>query len=167
MKRKFLIVILCIMLLCTVCLSSCSQQPPSAQSILSRLLKTEIDLPSGQVYLSNSPEGERSCVPHSLLCALYGGGSMPKEYDDWVEFAIFLSSSHPCEFAVFLCDSPQSALDTSKTLCARLTTLKNFWDDSEYSSYTNNAEVIISGNFCVLIVSSDTSTAKKTLKSLI
>ncbi len=167
MKRKILIIILCITLLCIVCLSSCSRQPPSAQNILSHLLETEINLPSGQVYLSSSPEGEDSYVSSSLLAVLYGGGSEPNEYDDWVEFAIFLSSSHPCEFAVFLCDSPQSALDTSKTLCSRLTTLKNFWSDSQYSSYTEGAEVIISGNFCALIVSSDTTAAKKVLKSLI
>ncbi len=166
MKRKFLILILCITILCT-CLSSCSRQTPSAQSVLSRLLETEINLPSGQVYLSTSLEGEASYVSSSLLAALYGGGSEPKEYDDWVNFAIFLSSSHPCEFAVFLCDSPQSALDTSKTLSSRLTTLKNFWSDSQYSFYTDNAEVIISGNFCILIVSSDTTAAKKALKSLI
>ncbi len=166
MKRKALIIFLCVTILCA-CLSSCSRQPPSAQYVLSSLLKTEIDLPSGQVYLSTSSEGEASYVSSSLLAALYGGGSEPKEYDDWVEFAIFLSSSHPCEFAVFLCDSPQSALDTSKTLSSRLTTLKNFWSDSQYSSYTDNAEVIISENFCVLIVSSDTTAAKKTLKSLI
>ncbi len=166
MKRNFLILILCISILCA-CVCSCSQQPPSAEGILSHLLQTEIDLPSGQVYLSGSPEGEESYVSDSLLCALYGGGSMPKEYDDWVEFAIFLSSSHPCEFAVFMCDSPQSALDTSKTLCSRLTSLKNFWSDSQYSSYTDNAEVIISGNICVLIVSSDTTAAKRLLKSII
>ena len=166
MKRKFLILILSITILCT-CLSSCSRQPPSAKSVLSLLIETEIDLPSGQVYLSTSTEGEASYVSNSLLAALYGGGSEPREYDDWVEFAIFLSSSHPCEFAVFLCDSPQSALDTSKTLCSRLTTLKNFWSDSQYSFYTESAEVIISGNFCILVVSSDTTAAKKALKSLI
>ena len=166
MKRKILVLILCISILCA-CLSSCSRQPPAAKSVLSRLLQTEIDLPSGQVYLSSSPEGDKSYIPDSLVASLYGGGSMPREYDDWVEFAIFLSSSHPCEFAVFLCDSPQSALDTSKTLCSRLTTLKNFWSDSQYSFYTENAEVIISGNFCVLVVSSDTTTAKKMLKTLI
>ncbi len=166
MKRKVLIIILCATVLCA-CLSSCSRQPPSAQYVLSGLLQTEINLPSGQVYLSTSPEGESSYVSDALLCALYGGGSMPKEHDDWVEFAIYLSNSHPCEFAVFLCDSPQSALDTSKTLCSRLTTLKNFWGDSEYSSYTESAEVVISGNFCVLIISSDTTAAKKALKSLI
>ncbi len=166
MKRNFLILILCISILC-VCTCSCSQQPPSVQSILYRLIEAEIDLPSGQVYLSSSSEGDESYVSDSLLCALYGGGSMPKEYDDWVEFAIFLSSSHPCEFAVFLCDSPQSALDTSKVLSSRLTTLKNFWSGSEYSSYTDNAEVIISENFCVLVVSSDTTAAIKILKSLL
>lgn len=167
MKRKILIVIICITLLCAGCLSSCSRQSPSAKNILSRLLETEIDLPSGQVYLSTSSEGNESYVSDSLLCALYGGGSMPNEYDDWLDFAIFLSSSHPCEFAVFLCDSPQSALDTSKTLCTRLTTLKNFWSGSEYSSYTENAEVVILENFCILIISSDTTAAKKTLKALI
>ena len=166
MKRNFLILILCISMLCA-CLCSCSRQTPSAKKILSRLLETEIDLPSGQVYLSTSTEGDKSYIPHSMLCALYGDGSMPKEYADWLDFAIYLSSSHPCEFAVFLCDSPQAALDTSKTLCSRLTTLKNFWSGSEYSSYTENAEVLISGNFCILIISSDTTAAKKALKSLI
>lgn len=167
MKIKFLIIILCITLLCPICLSACAGEMPSAEKILSSLVQNEINLPSGQVYLSTSPEGEESYVPRSLLCALYGGGSLPPEHNDWIEFAIFLSRSHPCEFAVFLCDSPQSALDTSKTLCSRLTTLRNFWRDSQYSSYTDNAEVIISGNFCILIISSDTAAAKKNLKSLI
>ncbi len=158
---------LCIILLCPVCLSSCEKNMPSTEKILSSLIQNEINLPSGQVYLSKSPKGEDSYVTDSLISSLYGGGSMPPEHNDWIEFAIFLSSSHPCEFAVFLCDSAQAALDTSKTLCSRLTALKNFWEGSQYSSYTDNAEVIISGNFCVLIISSDTVAAKKTLKSLI
>lgn len=167
MKRKFLIFILCITLLCPSCLSSCSRQPPSAKSILSSLIENEINLPSGRIYMSDAAEGEDGYTSDSLIASLYGGGSLPPECSDWIEFAIFLSSSHPCEFGVFLCDSAQSALDTSKTLCCRLSSLKSFWDGSEYSDYTSNAEVIISGNFCVLIISSDTTAAKKSLKSLI
>lgn len=149
-------------------LTSCTKCPPSTSSVLQKLIECEIGLPCGNVYLSEAPEGSENYTDDSLIGSLYGDGSTPAESGEWIEFAIFLSSAHhPCEFGVFLCKSAQAASDTSKMLCRRLDTLKNSWSGTSYASYTDNASVIISGNFCFLLISSDSKQAKNTALSAI
>ena len=169
MKRKSFTLFLCAVILCgAVCLTSCSQKSATAQSVLYAMMTAEIGLPSGNVYLSDAPEGDNGYTSDSLLAALYGDGSAPVESGEWLEFAIFLSGAkHPCEFGVFLCESAQSASDTGKMLCRRLDILKTAWSGTEYSSYVDNASVCVSGNFCILIISSDASSARKAAMTLI
>ena len=170
MKSKFLIFSLCVILLCSsaVYFSSCSKEAASTKDVLAAVIAAEVGLPSGNIYLSDAPKGDKRYTDSSLLASLYGNGSAPVECGEWVEFAIFLSSAkHPCEFAVFLCESSQSVSDTAKMLCRRLDLLKTAWSDTEYSSYTQNARVTVSGNFCFFIVSSDADAAQKAALSLI
>lgn len=170
MKNIFFSV-LCLILtlsLCLICLCSCFCDNPSAKDVLAALTAAEIGLPAGNIYLSDAPEGSENYTSSSLLCALYGGGGIPKEHTGWIEFAIFLSRGEiPCELAVFLCSSPTSASDTAKMLCIRLDTLRHAWKKTPYSDRLNAAEIIISGNLCLMLVSSDVSAAKKTALSLI
>ncbi|MBE6548383.1 MAG: hypothetical protein E7667_05870 [Ruminococcaceae bacterium] len=169
MKLKFFSVIVCLSLIgCILCASSCAESTASAEDVLSAMVHTEPSLPSGKIYLSTAAEGEKQYTPQSLLASLYGGGSAPIEQSEWVEFAIFLSSAHhPCEFAVFLCQSAQSASDTAKMLCRRLDTLKASWADTQYSSYTENGCVSVSGNYCILTVCADKKAALKAALSVI
>lgn len=167
---KIISVLLCFAVcICTIfSFASCSKYSPSTSSVLQNLIDCEIGLPSGNIYLSEAPEGSANYTNDSLIASLYGDGSKPVESDEWIEFAIFLSNTHhPCEFGVFLCKSAQAASDTSKMLCRRLDTLKNSWSGTKYASYTDNASVTVSGNFCFLLISSDTKQAKSTALSAI
>lgn len=169
---KFTSLLLCITLcFCSVfSFVSCSKEMPSTSSVLSNIIGCEIGLPSGNIYLSDAPEGSENYTDSSLIAALYGEGnsSKPIESSEWIEFAIFLSNTnHPCEFGVFLCNSSKSATDTSKMLCRRLDTLRNSWSDTTYSDYTDNASVIVSGNFCFLLISSDIKQSRNAALSAI
>ena len=121
MKTKIISTLLAIFLLFSVfCLPSCSRNMPSTKDILIAMTAAEVGLPSGRVYLSSAEPGSENYTPPALLASLYGGGSAPIEQSEWVEFAIFLpTAQHPCELAVFLCQSDQSASDTAKMLCLR------------------------------------------------
>ena len=169
MKYKILSVIICCSLLWgSLSLISCSKEKPSTQSILNHLIKNEVSLPSGRVYLSTAPEGSDFYVSDSLLSALYGGGSTPIESKLWIEYSIFLSTTaHPCEFAVFLCTDTNGASDTAKMLCRRLDILKSAWLDSEYSAYVESAEITVLKNYCIFTISSDSKAQKKQICSFI
>lgn len=162
MLAHMLTCVLICMLICVICTSCAPRTTPHAENVLLCMLESEKDLPSGRIYTSNAAEGDSKHTPNSLLSALYGEGSMPVESGEWIEYAIFLSNTNcPCELAVFLCNSPQSALDTSKMLCRRLDTLKTGHKNGNYNAYMDNAAVTVSNNYCIFIISSDTPNAKK------
>lgn len=167
LHRPISIALLCILVITS--LLSCSQKASiGTESILLCMLESEHDLPSGRIYTSGAAEGEDGFTPASLLSALYGDGEIPPESEEWIEYAIFLSSTAcPCEFAVFLCESPQACSDTSKMLCRRLDTLSSGHKNGDYSRYIDNAAVTVSKNYCILSVSSDTQNAKERALSLI
>ena len=161
--KKIFLCFLCLLLVLGMCVGGCAcGKRSSALAVLTAIKDSEIGLPAGRIYLSGATVGEAEYASDNLISSLYGGGSMPPERDGWLEFAIFLSSGQtPCELAVFLCASPMWAYDTAKMLCRRLDTLKHALKDSLYADRVNAAEVIISGNFCLMLLSSDVSAAKK------
>ena len=167
MRKKFFCVFVCILLAFST-LTGCSHELPNTAEVLYAMTDAETCLPAGRIYLSGAPEGSENFVPDSLLLAMYGEGKAPAESEGWIEFALFApSGKHPCEMAVFLCRDNASSIDTGKMLCRRLDAIKHAWADTEHSAYVNDAEVVISKNFCVLIVSSDTEAVKNAAMSLI
>ncbi len=161
MKRIIIATLILLML------ASCSRPLPATKDILNSILVEEKNLPDGDVFLSGVTDGE-SFASDSLLLSLYSDDGELREREEWIEFAIFLSRApHPCEFAVILCSSPSSVTDTQKLLCRRLNKLKKAWSGTAYSAYTEDAEVLTSGNFCILLVSSDTKAARKAFSASI
>lgn len=160
-------------LIASVLLSSCaySSEIIPCRDIISELTSLEINLPAGKIYSSYAREGEDEYISESLLRALFAEGGEIALLESWIDYALFLpSGNHPCEFIAILCDTPSSAKDTARLLCRRLNAIKSVKKEgerTEYDAYLDNAEVIISRNYVLLIISSDSAAAKKKALSMI
>lgn len=165
MKKFALISIILIFLL----FPSCSaREHMSCREVLLEMTGAEVGLPSGKIYSMNAPRGDDEYLSEHLINSLYGDGSTPVMADGWLDLALFLpSSSHPCEFAVFLCDSRDTANDTARMLCRRLDVIRHTKNSSELSYYFDSASVTVKGNYVLLIISSDTESAINTAVKII
>ena len=149
--------------------SSCTRsENPDCRDILSAIISSEIGLPSGKIYSARAESGEEEYLSDHLVNSLYGNGKEPVMADGWIDIAIFLpSSAHPCEFAVILCDSEDTATDTARLLCRRLDAIRTAKGAGEYAKLTENATVTVIGNYALLIISSDTENAIKSASKII
>lgn len=168
----------------------------SCEEIVRAIAENEVGLPAGKIYSASAGEGEDDYIPDSLLNSLFGGGGKISLFDSWIDYSFFMpSSAHPCEIVVILCDSPENAKDTARLLCRRLNSIRTIKGDKDsatpyssepqkktapnnadgspptvlpdYSAYLDGAEVTISRNYVLLIISSDTAAAKKCALTLI
>ena len=165
MKRLF-----AIMITATVTLflfGGCSaKQNPTCRELVEIMTEAEISLPAGTVFSLAAAEGEDGYMSNSLLSSLYGNGEMPPLRECWVDGAVFLpSNAHPCELAVFLCNSHDAATDTARLLCRRLDAIRMTKGDSEYAEMIGKATVNVRGNYVIFIISSDTASAIKAINS--
>ena len=160
MKTKVLA--LFIIIFCLLSLSSCSQgEPASCREVLDAVIRGEVGLPAGNIYDMRAAEGEVEFLSDSLINALYGGGSMPRLRQDWLDCALFLSlGESPCELAVFYCASGSAACDTARLLCTRLDAIRTVKGDL-YPQMIERASVTVRGNFVLFFISSDPDAANK------
>ncbi len=123
-------------------LSFCTEKPPTpCRDILSAIMTAEIGLPAGKIYDMRAAEGEREFLPERLLSTLYGDGKTPPMREGWLDIALFLPlSDHPCEFAVILCDSDDTARDTARLLLCRLDLIRTTKGNSTTSPSHSNAK---------------------------
>lgn len=151
-------------LLFSLILSSCAEKDlVSCREILEELKDAEIGLPAGKTYDMKAGEGEDEFLSEKLLAALFGEGATPPVRPGWLDAALFLpTSSHPCEFAVILCNSNDTATDTARLLCSRLDSIRTLKKNGEYSALLDNARVTVIRNYVLLIISSDAENAVKT-----
>ena len=132
------------------------------------MMTSEIGLPAGQIYDLTAREGDDEYLEERIINSLFGEGSSPPMRQGWIDLAIFLpSSSHPCELAVFLCDTPDTATDTARVLCRRLDVIKSGKKDGEYSAMLDSASVTIIGNYVIFVISSDTEKSIKAAREVI
>lgn len=145
-------------------LPSCAErETPSCREILGELMNAEIGLPAGKTYSMTAPEGDDEYLPDALVNILYGDGERPVMADGWLDLAVFLpTSQHPCEFAVFFCNSEDTATDTARMLCRRLDLIRTAKIGGEYDTQIESATVTVMGNHVLLIISSDTQNAIRT-----
>ena len=146
--------------------SSCiTNEHTSCREILDKIIISEVSLPAGQIYSSRAEKGENEYMSASLINSIYGNGTVPPMADGWIEVAIFLpSSSHPCEFAVFLCDSRDTANDTARMLCSRLDAIRTAKGTKDNMQMINSAEIAVVRNYVLFILSSDSKNALKAAK---
>ena len=151
---------------------SCSAREISPAELVSLLANSEVSLPNGRILQTDAPVESDAYLSRKMLTVVYG---IPSDYDGIISAAIRLSSfSHPCEFALFLCNSSECAKDIALFCRGRIDTLTRVAAEAaefcglsieEYLQYVKNATVIISGRYVALIVSSDVKAAKKILSS--
>ena len=161
MKRFAALFFICILIFS---LASCSnsEKEVSCRALVGAMTEREIGLPAGRFYSMTAPEGDKEYLSRSLISSLFGGGSYPKAAKGWLDAALYLSlGSHPCEFAVILCQDRDVAHDTADLLNSRLSSIRLAKSDEKYAPYLQNASVTLVGNYALLIISSDTRTALK------
>ena len=168
MKKTAVIFLSLFIFICS--LPSCSPQKeiPSCREMLLEVTHAEIGLPAGKFYSSKAQKGDSEYLSSTLIASLFGGGSYPAVAEDWIEVALYLSvGNHPCEFAVILCQNRDAAHDTAKLFCSRLSAIKITKNSAEYENMITNAKVAVSGNFALLIISSDPENALKIIQKKI
>ena len=157
MKKAALLVIVLSILLFQSCATSSSH---TCREILDKIIESEVGLPAGRIYSLTSSEESDEYLSSSLILALYGGEALSDISSGWIDCAIFLPySSHPCEFAVFLCRDSDIATDTARLLCSRLDKIRVAKDSEQYSAMLRDAAVTVKGNYVFLIISSDSENA--------
>lgn len=165
MYRKFLLLFLSasVLLLC-----SCARTDATPAQVLSALIDAEISLPAGQVYLSSAPEDDAAYLSPDLMAALYGEGELPWQLSLVEDYGLFLSTAqHPCEFAVFRARARSDTDDVAAMCHVRLDALRIHYKNTSYAAYTQNARVVVSGNYVLLLISSDTEHALRAAKGVI
>lgn len=131
-------------------------------------MEAEIDIPAGRIYDLRAAEGNEEYLEDRVINSLFGDGSSPPMREGWLDLALFLpTSAHPCELAVFLCNTPDTATDTARLLCRRLDTIKSAKNDTEYSAMLSLAAVTVIGNYVLLTISKDPALAVRTARGMI
>ena len=162
MKRPAALFFTLLILLCSLVSCSGSGEKTSCRALIGAMTEREIGLPAGRFYSMTAPEGDKEYLSRSLISSLFGGGSYPKAAEGWLDAALYISlGSHPCEFAVILCQDRDVAHDTADLLNSRLSSIRLAKSDGKYAPYLQNASVTLVGNYALLIISSDTRTALK------
>ena len=151
-KLRVLLLVLSILLL----LCACAKEQATAAQVLDALVKAEIGLPAGQIYLSAAPEDDASYLSPDLVAALYGEGELPWQLSLLEDYGLFLSTAqHPCEFAVFRVRARSDTDDVAAMCLSRLDALRIHYKNTQYASYTQNARVVVIGKYVLLLISSD------------
>ena len=138
------------------------------RDVVVAMTAVEIGLPTGRYYSITSSEGDKEYISHSLISSIFGNGTLPAVTADWLDCALFLSlKDSPCEFVVVLCTCRDAAEDTAALFHSRLDAIKITKTAPEYSQMIENASVTITGNYAILIISKDPTTALRAAKRAI
>lgn len=145
---------------------SCGRRElPPCEDVLNEMMDAEVGLPAGKTYSLRATRGENEFLSESLINSLYGEGGVPPMREGWLDIALFMPlSAHPCELAVFLCNSSDTAKDTARLLCRRLDIIRVARGGEQYVSIIDNAKIAVVGNYVLFIVSSDSENCLKAAK---
>ena len=158
--RKLRVLLLALSILLLLC--ACAKEQATAAQVLDALVKAEIGLPAGQIYLSAAPEDDASYLSPDLVAALYGEGELPWQLSLLEDYGLFLSTAqHPCEFAVFRVRARSDTDDVAAMCLSRLDALRIHYKNTQYASYTQNARVVVIGKYVLLLISSDPDHAQR------
>ncbi len=166
--KKALVSFLCIIFFVAALTCCAKREDPACRDILSAMIEAEIDIPAGKIYDLRASEGNEEYIEERVINSLFGNGSVPPMRQGWLDLALFLpTSDHPCELAVFRCDTPDTASDTARLLCRRLDLIKSAKTSAEYSAILSTATVTVIDNYVMLIISKDPAQAVRAARSLI
>ena len=151
--------ILLITLSLILALTSCGHEA-AVEDILSAMCESRATLPAGQIYQSSAEAGEDDFADEELLAVLFGGGSLPVEFEVICAFAFRLSTgATPHEFAVFRCVSSQDAYDVAQMCLRRADLLRRGHIETEWETVTQRAEVSVCGKYVLWAVDEDAPSA--------
>ena len=161
MKRSFLTLTLLTML------TSCGHEA-AVEDILSAMCNSQPPLPAGQMYQSAAEAGEDGFADEELLAVLFGGGSIPIEFEVICNFAFRLSTGEtPHEFAVFRCLSSRDAYDVAQMCLRRGDLLRRGHIETEWEAVTQEAQVTVCGNYVMWAVGEDVPSALEAARQAI
>ena len=149
---------------------------PKTDAILCAMLSCAKELKAGTVYTTASSPGAPDYLSEGLLEALYGHGDFPDVLGRAESISLRASSGlYAEEFAVFLCRSRRDTEEIADLCLGRIDTIRYFINanseklslDSDISAALDNAKVIISGHYVIMVVSKDPSVAIAAAKELI
>ena len=157
-----------ILMICLCLLVGCAKENATAAQVLDALVGAEIGLPAGQIYLGSAPKDSDAYLPPDMIAALYGQGELPWQLSLAEDYGIFLSTAqHPCEFAAFRCYARSDTDDIAAMCLTRLDALRIHYKDTQYASYTQNAQVVVIGKYVLLLISSDPAHALRAAERVI
>lgn len=171
------IFILFISVLMVFGLSSCaSSEAKSAEKVLYEMIRSEKNLPAGQVYLLKSTPGAPDYLSESLLSALYGNGTLPEAMGRAEDISMRLSSGIYCfELAVFLCPTVRDAREVADLCLHRIDSMKHFLSansdrlgiDPLCLENIKKAKVTVIGRYAIMAVSPNAEECIKGAKNAI
>ena len=164
MKQTLILLITLSLLLA---LTSCGREV-STEEVLAAMCASQPPLPAGQIFLSTAEAGEEEFADEELLAVLFGGGSLPVEFEVICEFAFRLSTgATPHEFAVFRCLSSQDAYDVAQMCLRRADLLRRGHIETEWETVTQGAQVSVCGKYVLWAVGEDAQSALETARRAI
>ena len=151
--------ILLITLSLILALTSCGHEA-AVEDILSAMCDSQPPLPAGQMYQSAAEAGEDGFADEELLAVLFGGGSLPVEFEVISDFSFRLSTGEtPHEFAVFRCLSSRDAYDVAQMCLRRGDLLRRGHIETEWEAVTQEAQVTVCGKYVMWAVGEDVPSA--------
>ncbi len=139
---------------------SCGRKNASAEEILYKICAS-LELPAGKTYLLEATEGEENYLSPDTAQGLYGSSSVKEDFPLIEDYAIYLSSSLPCEIAVFKCYS-RSDTDSVSAMCLeRADELAVLMKNTELNGISQSATVITDKKYVVMLLCEDTEKARE------
>lgn len=136
-----------LMCLATFSLLSCRAHTVRAAEMVRAACAKETNLPDGRIYCSDAENGNENAeqqADRELCAGLYGEGDFPPALSQCTEYAFFLPvRQHPCEFAVFFCQTADAADAVARMCLTRREMLIAAWRGSDYEAYPIDACVRI------------------------
>ena len=153
-------------LILAICLYGCARAEISAEEVLYSVC-AELELPSGETYLSFADEGSRGYFSAEKMREIYGKEA-EKVFSLTSEYAVFFSSfAYPYEVAVLKCRSRSDTYAAAALLSRRADEVSIALRDTEFSDAADKGITVIKGRFVIFIRSDDHEGAKKILSDIL
>lgn len=140
-----------IVLLCVAILCGCGAEMPSTQALLDAYMREAEALPAGEVYHARTGGNDNTPPDDALVSAMYGEEAK-RCFPLVEEYAIYLSSSTPCEIAVFRCYAASDTDALARMCLSRSETLRTLLRHTEYHALVENANIEVRGRTVIMRV---------------
>ncbi len=159
-------IITAFLLILAVCLYGCVRSDIRAEDLLYSIC-AELELPSGETYLSFAEEGSKGYFSTDMMKNTYGKEA-EKIFSLLSDYAVYFSSfAYPYEVAVLKCRSRSDVNKVAALLQKRADEVSIALRDTELSSFADNNLVLIKGRLVISVRSEDPDKTRKLLSELL